>query len=113
MQHKSFGGSRYFLTFIDDYTRKVFVYFLKSKDEVLDYFKTFKNFAEKQMDLKIKKLRTGCECVNNEFKKFLQNAGIKHKISVFTLEQNGIAERYNRSIVTRCMIFDANIEIAF
>jgi len=37
MQHKSFGGSRYFLTFIDDYTRKVFVYFLKSKDEVLDY----------------------------------------------------------------------------
>jgi len=72
MQHKSFGGSRYFLTFIDDYTRKVFVFFLKSKDEVLDYFKIFKNFVEKQTDLKIKKLRTDNdrEYVNNEFKNF-------------------------------------------
>jgi len=104
MQHKSFGKSRYFLTFIDDYTRKVFIYFLKSKDDVLNYFKTFKNFVKKQTDLKIKKLQTdnSREYVNNEFKKFLRNIGIKHETSVIlTPEQNGIAERYNRSIVKK------------
>jgi hypothetical protein len=35
----SFGGSSYFVTFIDDYSRKVWVYLLKRKDDVFNVFK--------------------------------------------------------------------------
>ena len=36
------GGSRYFVTFIDDYSRYCYTYLLKFKDEVLDKFKVYK-----------------------------------------------------------------------
>ena len=44
IENKSIGGSRYMLTFLDDYTHKVFVYFLKCKSKVFNCFKTFKKF---------------------------------------------------------------------
>ena len=52
------GGSRYFITFIDDFSRYTWVYFLKQKSEACDVFKTFKAFVEKQSGYKIKILRT-------------------------------------------------------
>nr|GEV29833.1 retrovirus-related Pol polyprotein from transposon TNT 1-94 [Tanacetum cinerariifolium] len=45
---KSHGGYVYFVTFIDDYSRKVWVYFLKTKDEVFGNFKEWKTMVEKQ-----------------------------------------------------------------
>ena len=50
------GGSRYFITFIDDCSRKMCVYLFKQKLEACDAFKTFKAFAEKQSGCKIKVL---------------------------------------------------------
>jgi len=44
----SIGGSRYFLTFTDDFSGKTWVYVLKEKKEVLGKFKEFKNLVEKQ-----------------------------------------------------------------
>lgn len=38
MPVQSLGGARYCLSFIDDYSRKVYVFVLKSKDEVFDKF---------------------------------------------------------------------------
>ena len=35
----SLGGSQYFITFIDDATRKLWMYFLKHKSDVFDVFK--------------------------------------------------------------------------
>lgn len=58
MQTPSIGGSFYFLTFIDDYSRKQWVYFLKQKNEVFDLFRQFKNLVEKQSGYYIKVLRT-------------------------------------------------------
>ena len=37
------GGRKYFITFIDDYSRFCYVYLLHSKDETIDVFKTYKN----------------------------------------------------------------------
>lgn len=84
MENTSIGGSRYFLTFIDDHTRKVFVYFLSSKEQTLEKFQEFKAFAEKQSGHKIQKLRTdnGKEYVNGKFKSFLQEEGIQHRLTV-------------------------------
>lgn len=44
----SMAGSRYILTFLDDFSRKCFVYFLKSKSDVVETFEFFKQFAETQ-----------------------------------------------------------------
>ena len=58
METTSLGGSRYFLTFMDDCTKKTFVYFLKSKDGVFDAFQHFKAYTEKQTGKSIKTLRS-------------------------------------------------------
>ena len=44
----SIGGNRYYFTFIDDFTRKVWIYFMKNKYDVFYYFKMFKNQVHKE-----------------------------------------------------------------
>lgn len=61
METASQGGSKYLLTFVDDYSKKVFVYFLKQKSEVLDLFKEFKIMVENETEMKIKKFRSDNE----------------------------------------------------
>jgi hypothetical protein len=68
----SLGGYRYMLTIIDDYSRRVFPYFLKYKHETFDAFKAWKVMVEKQTKRNVKVLRTdnGMEFCSNEFKFF-------------------------------------------
>ena len=47
MQTRSLGGAYHFLIFIDDCTKYTWVYFLRKKSDVFEYFKEFKNMAEK------------------------------------------------------------------
>lgn len=54
-QHVSIGGSSYFLSIIDDYSRRVWVYILKSKDQVFEKFIKWKNLVENQCGKKVKK----------------------------------------------------------
>jgi hypothetical protein len=54
MRTTSLGGARYFVTYIDDFSKKVWVYLLKSKGECLEKFKEFKALVETQSDHKIK-----------------------------------------------------------
>ena len=63
----SYGNSRYVLTFIDDFLRYYWVFFLRLRSEVYEILKDFKAFAENFSGKKIKVLRTdnGKECVNN------------------------------------------------
>ena len=55
---KSHSGCRYFVTFIDDYSKMVLVYFLKLKDEVFGRFKEWKTMVEKRTRKQFKTLRT-------------------------------------------------------
>jgi len=57
MQTKSHNGFKYFLTFIDDKSRKSYVYFMKYKSEVFEYFKIYKTKAKTFLGGKIKILR--------------------------------------------------------
>jgi hypothetical protein len=50
------GGARYFVTFIDDFVRKIHVYLLKAKGKVLDKFKGYKALVENKINVKIKTL---------------------------------------------------------
>jgi hypothetical protein len=47
------GGKRYFMTLIDDATRFCYFYLLKTKDEMLDYFKIYKAEVENQLETKL------------------------------------------------------------
>lgn len=109
MPRESWSGARYVLTFIDDCTRKIFIYFLKAKSEVYEKFKEFQIMVENQTECRIKTLRSdnGTEYVNNKFQQYLKSKGIIHQTTVpYTPEQNGVAERTNRSIVekARCLL---------
>jgi hypothetical protein len=54
---KSLGGNKYFITFVDDYSRKLCIYFIKAKEEVFDIFKKFKLRVENQSNRKMRTLK--------------------------------------------------------
>ncbi|KAH9650271.1 hypothetical protein KPL70_026312 [Citrus sinensis] len=117
-QVPSHSGARYFITFIDDYSRKVWVYVLRQKSEALEKFKEWSTLVENQTGKKIKRLRTdnGLEYCSNEFDEFCKNKGIiRHKIVRHTPQQNGLAEKMNRTLLekVRCMLFNANLSKHF
>jgi hypothetical protein len=73
---KSLGGSLYYVIFIDDFSRKTWMYLLKMKDEVFDKFQEFKAEVENLTDKKIKTLRSdnGGEYTSKELISFLQSS---------------------------------------
>ena len=121
MNVDSLGGSRYMVTFIDDYSRYTFVDLLRSKDEVLTKFREFINLVENQtgqkvktLNLRIKPLRTdnGGEYICKAFAAFCAERGIAHKFTnPHCPEQNKVAERMNRTIVesARSMLYHAKL----
>jgi hypothetical protein len=56
MKTTSYGGARYFVTFINDFSRKTHVYLLKAKGEVFDKFKAYTALVDNQIGMKIKSL---------------------------------------------------------
>lgn len=115
MEKLSIGGARYLLTFVDDFSKKLFIYFLKNKSDVFESFVEFKAYVENQTEKKIKIFRTdnGLEYLSKEFTKFCKSNGIQHqRTCIHTPQQNGVAERMNRTIEekARCMLFDAKLE---
>lgn len=110
----SLGGYLYYVIFIDDFSRKTWIHFLKSKDQTFKKFKDYKALVENQTGKSIKILRTnsGTEYESNEFKEFCREAGIKRETIVpYNPEQNGIAERKNRTIMkaAKAMIHDQDL----
>jgi hypothetical protein len=69
MSVPSLGKSMYYLSFINDFMRNTWIYFLKNKYEVFDKFKEFKALVENQTEKRIKVLRkdNGGEFNGNEF----------------------------------------------
>ena len=88
MTEKYLGGASYFVTFIDDYSRKVWVFLLKTKDQVLDMFKQF----------------------HVKLEEYCRKYGIKHERTIPKApQQNDLAERMNLTITEKVlsMLFDA------
>ena len=52
------GGKKFYVTFIDDYSRFTIVYFLRNKDEAFDMFLSYKAEVENQLNRKIKRIRS-------------------------------------------------------
>ena len=99
---KSYSSKRYFLTFIDDYSRRTWVYFLYEKSEALKVFKKFKVLVEKKMGMHIKGLRSdrGGEYTSNDFTEYFEQHGIRRFLTaLYSPQQNGVVERKNRTIL--------------
>ncbi|MCO5602280.1 hypothetical protein L7F22_056409 [Adiantum nelumboides] len=114
MPSLSLGGAAYFCTFIDDYSCKVRVYFVKHKDEVLNVFRTFLQLVENQSGQKLKCLRTnnGVEYIFEAFQDFYETRGIKRELTApYNPSQNEVVECMNRTIQERFKSMLSNAEL--
>jgi len=110
--------ARYFVTFIDDHSRWCEIRVLKQKSEVFSAFKEFKAKVENLHGRKIKCLQSdnGKEYRNEAFDNFLKENGISRRTTVtHTPEQNGVAERRNRTLIemTRCLLSQSSLPHSF
>ena len=83
MSSNSLSRYAYYVSFIDDFSRKTWIYFMKNKDEVFSKFKEFKALIENHTEKKIKTIRSdnGGEFTLNEFKDLCKYSGIKRELS--------------------------------
>lgn len=114
----SLGGAEYFLTFIDDRSHYIWVYMVRRKSEVLKKFIEWKALVEKSSGHKVQTLRTdnGGEYCSNEFETYCKQEGIRHEFTIpKTPQQNGVAERMNRTLVetVRAMLDDSQLTRKF
>ena len=117
MKDKTFGGALYFVTFVDNHSRKLWDYVLKSKDHTLKVFKQFHVMVKRQTGKSLK-----CICSDNGgeyiglFNKHYKLQGIQHERTISkTPEQNGVTERMNQTIAerVRCMLSSAKLSKPF
>lgn len=112
------SNKRYLISFIDDYSRKMWVYFLAEKSEAFTTFKNYKVLVEKEIGASICCLRTdrGGEFTSFEFNEYCKVNGVKRQLTAaYTPQQNGVAERKNRTIMNmvRCMLSEKQMPKTF
>lgn len=109
-----YGGEKYFLTFIDDYSKFTTIFCIKSKGETASCFIEFVNLIENKFNKRVKKLQcdNGKEYLNRDIYNFIRHKGIELlPCPPYVHELNGVAERYNRSAmdIGRCLMREAKI----
>nr|GEV65757.1 putative ribonuclease H-like domain-containing protein [Tanacetum cinerariifolium] len=115
---KSLNKKSYCLVVTDDYSRFTWVFFLTTKDETSPILQTFITGLENQLSLKVKVIRSdnGTEFKIFDLNQFCGMKGITREFSVpRTPQQNGIAERKNRTLIeaARTMLAYSLLPIPF
>lgn len=105
---------RYYVIFIDVYSRFTWLYPFKKKSEFFACFIHFHKYVECQFNKKIQKFQSdgGGEYSSDEFRDYLSSHGIIHQVSFPTTpEQNGFEERKHKNIqeLGLTMMLHANI----
>ena len=114
----SHDGKKYVLTLIDDYTHFTAAYTIEYKSEVFKYLKIYEAMATAHFNLKISRFccDNGREYISKEIKDFFEEKGIQFEFTIrYTPQQNGVAERMNRTIIekARCMILNSKLGKSF
>jgi len=107
----SYGNSLYYITFIDDYTRIGWIFFLKNKSDAAKTLQEFVKYAERQFKTTVLSMMTDNGGEYMEVSTYLTSQGIKHiRTPPYSHQSNGVAERYNHTIQTivRSMLIDLN-----
>ena len=114
LQEPSLGGNVYIATFLDDFTKLSIVRLLANKHAVADAVKEVVEMLEKQSGHQLLVVRTdnGTEYVNKVLSDYFTSKGVLHQKTVrYTPEQNGAAERLNRTLMekVRAMLEDSGL----
>ncbi|GKA67723.1 ribonuclease H-like domain-containing protein [Tanacetum coccineum] len=114
----SLMNKKYCLVVTDDYSRFTWVFFLATKDETSGILKSFITEIENLVDKKVKIIRCDneTEFKNRVMSEFCKQKGIKREFSVaITPQQNGVAERRNRTLIeaARTMLADSKLPTTF
>ncbi|GJR81486.1 putative ribonuclease H-like domain-containing protein [Tanacetum coccineum] len=114
----SLMNKKYCLVVTDDYRRFTWVFFLATKDETSGILKRFITKIENLVDKKVKIIRcdNGTEFKNRVMSEFCEEKGIKKEFSAArTPQQNGVAERRNRTLIeaARTMLADSKLPTTF
>ncbi|GJU79610.1 retrovirus-related pol polyprotein from transposon TNT 1-94 [Tanacetum coccineum] len=116
---RSYGGNRYTLVIVDDYSRYTWTRFLKNKTEAFDQFEIFSKKIQNQLGCTIVSIRTdhGREFDNEvQFGEFCNANGITHNFSApRTPQSNGVVERKNRTLqeMSRTMLNEQSLPQKF
>ncbi|KAK1425214.1 hypothetical protein QVD17_20561 [Tagetes erecta] len=110
-------GYRFFLTIVDDFSRAVWLYLLKSKDQVFQSIESFFYLVQTQFGKVIKVCRSdnGTEFTNNKLQLFFNKNGVIHQTScAYTPQQNGIVERKHRHLLNtaRSLMFQGGLPLS-
>lgn len=95
------SGNKYVFLLVDDFSRTIWAFLLKTKYQSLEAFKNFKALVEKEASdtIKILRMDRGVEFTSNEFEDYCAKAGIKRQFTApYTPQQNGVVERRNRTV---------------
>ena len=96
----SSGGYKYYVSFIDDYSRFCWIYLLKHKSDVEQVFYAFQAHVERLLDAKLKAVQSDWGGEYHKLHRYFLRTGISHRVSCpHTSQQNGIAERKHRHLV--------------
>ena len=112
------GNYRYYLTFIDVFSKYTVVYILKNKSEVFEKWVEFSERMQTLFNKRVKVLRSdnGGEYISGQLSEYLKAHGTKQEFTCpYTPQQNGLAERKNRTLseMAKCMILDAGMNNKF
>lgn len=117
-QTTGYHGEKYFLSFINDYSKLVKVYCIRTKDEVYEWLVQYVNEAQNLTGKLIKELQcdNGKKYINAKVFQFATEKGkIIKPCPAYVHELNGTTKRYNRSLMEmgRCLLSEAKIERKF
>ena len=119
VSEESLSGARHFISFKDDFSGSLHVFFMKKKSEGPAYIRQYANLLLNQTGNYILTLRTDNakgEYINQENKKWCEDRGIRHETCApYTPEQNGTAERTNRTLLNhaRAMLISSGLPHSF
>nr|GEV32712.1 hypothetical protein [Tanacetum cinerariifolium] len=102
MRVASINGKKYVLVIVNDYSRYTWTHFLRSKDETPEVLINFLRLVQRGLHAQVRIVRTdkGTEFLNQTLHAYFAAEGILHQTSIArTLEQNGVVERRNRTLV--------------
>ncbi|KAK3025978.1 hypothetical protein RJ639_040952 [Escallonia herrerae] len=112
------SGFRYFVTFVDDFSRMTWIYFMKNRSEVFAHFSAFCAEIKTQFNVHVHILRSdnAKEYMSGSFQNYMNQRGILHQSSCTdTPAQNGVAERKNRHLLetARALLFQMKVPKPF
>lgn len=96
------AGNRYFMPLVDDYSRVMWVYLLKTKDEAFQVFKNFRAAVEIESGERMKVFRTyrGSEFLSTHFTIYCKETGLeRHYTAPYSPQQNDVVERRNQTVI--------------